>query len=256
MRLVENQNTIADNIGILKSIISPFISELENNSTRNKKKILEVCHTGKFLMLAGGGLTIEQMREVPDFIVRNGDRLIGLEHQIIIDGLSKEKEGFIENVFDIAEAELATEQELPNFLANCWLHRDLNFKLAHKRMLVDEVKRVVKEFIRKGVMPSNLIIEEMSLQPHSMKSLSANMGAWWQKGITAEVIEDAVSKKESKVATYIGNTQLNDQWLLLVIGSLKDSSYEVDSEIILNLDTKFSKVFLMEDFRARLFEIK
>jgi hypothetical protein len=256
MRHVENRDLVTDNTPSLNDIIDPILTELESNPNKNKKKILEVCHTGKFLMLAGGGLKIERVLEMPDFIIRSGNSLIGLEHQIVIDAVSKEKEGFIENIFDIAESELATEVGLPNFLANCWLHHDLDFKLADKRMLVDEVKRVVKEFIWNGSIPSNVLINDMSLQRHSMKSLSPNMGAWWQKRITAEIIEDSVSRKESKIESYVRNTKLDEQWLLLVIGSVKNSSYEIDSDISVNIKTKFNKVFLMEDFRARLFEIK
>ena len=38
-----------------------------------------------------------------------------------------------------------------------------------------------------------------------------------------------------------------------ILKSLKDSSYEIDREGNFDLDTRLDKVFVLEDFRARLF---
>lgn len=63
-----------------------------------------------------------------------------------------------------------------------------------------------------------------------MLPLSPNVGAWWQKSITASIIEKAIARKESKIESYVRNS-VPRQWLLLVIGSLKDSSYEVEETL-------------------------
>lgn len=180
---------------------------------------------------------------------------IGLEHQIIVDQEVKEYEGFFENVFAIAEEELKQENELPNFLANCYLKNHLTYKLADKAEFIQVIKKVVGHHIINDRLLNNNIIEKISSMPHDRIALSPNLGAWWQKRITPDVIVNAVEQKDKKHDDYLKNTQLS-QWLLLVIGSLKESSYEVEHQFNVELNTKFEKVFLLEDFRNRIFELK
>ena len=63
--------------------------------------------------------------------------------------------------------------------------------------------------------------------------------------------------KETKRLSYIRNTGLKEQWLLIVIGSLSQSSYELDSIFDKNfkVESGFTRIFIMEDFKAKLFEI-
>lgn len=255
MRELLNQKSLPEILNVYESIIGDFVCELNSDPIKNKQKILEVCHVGKFLMLLGNQTRIDQLSEKPDFIINvDGDK-VGLEHQIIIDQKSKEREGFFENIFAVVESELKIDPELPNFLANCYLNSDLDFRLSDKANFIQEAKTVVKQYILNGVLLPNSLIRRISSMPHSQKTISLNFGAWWQKAITPDVIVSAVLSKESKILTYKKNSG-EKQWLLLVIGSLKNSSYEVEQDLIFELDTKFDKVYLLEDFRARLFDLK
>lgn len=91
--------------------------------------------------------------------------------------------------------------------------------------------------------------------PHSQKNISPNFGAWWQKQVTIEVILSAIAKKEAKIQKYIQNS-VATQWLLLVIGGLNDSSFELRAGFDIELNTSFNRVYLLEDFRARLVQLK
>ena len=90
---------------------------------------------------------------------------------------------------------------------------------------------------------------------HSEKSLGVNLGAWWVKDVTKELITKAVRKKELKISAYKENTG-KTQWLLIVIGSTGESSYNLYNPFEINLKTVFDKVFILEDFNNKLFEIK
>lgn len=46
------------------------------------------------------------------------------------------------------------------------------------------------------------------------------------------------------------------QWLLIVLGGIGESSYVLESDFDLTVETKFDKVFILEDFRTNLYEIK
>lgn len=255
MRAIKNQNSISENLETLDSIIGAHIAGLNSNQIKNRKKIIEVCHVGKFLMLLGTGERIEKLSEKPDFIISQNGDLIGLEHQIIIDQESKEREGFFENLFVIAESELQSGHDLPNFHANCYLKDNVSFRIAEKPQLIQEIKSVVTHFVLKQELLENSLIREMHSMPHTGKSVSPNFGAWWQKEVTRDVLLTAISRKELRLQDYMKNSG-EKQWLLLVIGGLSNSSYELDKEINLELETGFNKVFLLEDFRARLFELK
>lgn len=46
------------------------------------------------------------------------------------------------------------------------------------------------------------------------------------------------------------------QWLVLIIGSNGQSSFEVNTLFKVDIKTKFDKVFLYEDFDNKLYELK
>ena len=62
-------------------------------------------------------------------------------------------------------------------------------------------------------------------------------------------------KKERKIAAYKASG-IEKQWLLIVIGSAGESSYEVEGKIEIELKTDFDKVFILEDFKSKLYELK
>jgi hypothetical protein len=70
-------------------------------------------------------------------------------------------------------------------------------------------------------------------------------------------LTEFINNKESKRLKYISNTGLNEQWLLIVIGSLSQSSFEIDDNFDDNFSIKsgFDRIFILEDFRGRLFEL-
>lgn len=249
-----NDKTIEENLEALSRMIDPIIADLQKDGKKNQKKIIELCHVGKFLMLANQEGIITPS-EQPDFIVDFGDTSIGIEHQIVVDSEEREYEGFFENIFSKAEDEMRYDHSLPNFLANCYIHQHLTYQMSEKAEFIQIVKTVVSHYIKTKDLLENKVIESISAMPHDRITLSPNLGAWWQKEITAEIISSAVAQKDIKYDDYIRNTNLK-QWLLLVIDSLKDSSYQVESDFEIELNTRFDKVFLLEDFRNRVFELK
>ncbi len=255
MKIIVPKNSTHMDTNLLGDMINSHLEPLLLDKRKNKQKILELCHVGKFLMFFEKEIRIEKLSEKPDFILEWNRRRIGLEHQIIIEPKSKEREGFYENIFSSAELEIQSDPELPNFLANCYLHHDLNFKLRQKENLISLVKEIVKDYVLNENFTENPLIEHISKMPHTQKNINANLGAWWQKDITKELIHSAIRKKDKKILKYNENN-VDSQWLLLVIGGVGDSSYNMDTSMEINIETPFDKVFILEDFRTKLFEIK
>lgn len=206
------------------TLIERSLKELQSDTRKNRYKIIEVCHIGKFLMFFDNQYHIEKLFEEPDFIISSTSQRVGLEHQIIIDNKSKRKEGYFANLCKLAENELKKDKTLPNFLANIYAHPYFKGKINEKQKLVNEICYLVKQHIETGETPENDIIDRIFSMKHSRISLSANMGAWWQKEIDEELIINAIKKKEIKIGQYMKNITA-PQWLLIVIGGVGDSSY-------------------------------
>lgn len=255
MEVMQKYKSIVEGQKSIGELIDFHLEFLLQNKSKNRQKILEVCHIGKFLMLFGNNLIIDQLSEKPDFILSDGNERIGLEHQIIIDKETKEKEGFFENLFTLAENELNSDPEVPNFLANCFLHSNQNYKLNQKSQMISLIKTVVKEYILNDVLLENPIIERISKMPNSRKHISPNFGGWWQRKLTKKLIEDSIVKKEQKITTY-KSCGIDKLWLLIVIGSLGESSFEVAENLEINISTEFDKIFILEDFNNKLYELK
>lgn len=256
MKVIENIKSVTENYTLLGSLIDVFLDQLKEHKLKNRQKILEVCHVGKFLMFFNNKIQIDQLFEQPDFILVNESRVkIGLEHQLIIDPKSKEREGFFENIFSKAELEIQSEKDMPNFLANCYIKPYTNFKLQEKKKLVEIIKAVIKEYVLNENFIENPIIDRISKMPHSHKNITANLGGWWYKNVNSELILNGIKKKEKKINEYRKNS-VDEQWLLLVLGTTGESSFEMDKSLNLNPKTDFNKVYILEDFNNKLYEIK
>lgn len=255
MKKLSNTKTINENYKLLDTLVKPFISNLLSNQIKNKQKILELCHLGKFLIFFNGKYKIKEITEKPDFIITSGIQNIGLEHQIIIDSKAKEREGFYQNLFDYAELKLIADNELPNFLASCILIPNHKFKISQKDELINTIVFVVKKYIFDGILVENQLIQEIFITPHSQKNLILNLGAWWMKDVSKNLIEASIRKKDKKLI-YYQKENIDEQWLLLVIGNTGESSFEMDEKIEIDLQSSFDKIFILEDFKNNLYQLK
>ncbi|GAB0156680.1 hypothetical protein CHRYSEOSP005_19470 [Chryseobacterium sp. Alg-005] len=58
------------------------------------------------------------------------------------------------------------------------------------------------------------------------------------------------------INNYKLNKKINELWLLLVI-NLSPESYEVDNDLMLpNIVSSFDKIYLLEDFNNKIWELK
>lgn len=256
MKEVKPISTVESLSHLIDLKITHHLKGLDGYKNADKQKQLELCQIGKFLATFFPNYEIKQIREEPDFVITNGKTDFGLEHEIITNTSIRKQHGFYENIFHLAERDIQTMNELPNFLANCYLKQNLNFKTKDKSELVQIVKEVVSTSILKNEIPENPIIERILLMPHSKKNLTANFGAHMVQNLSENIVFDFIKKKESKIEKYFSNTGL-DQWLILLAGGVSEYSYDVIEGLNFEqLETKFTKVFLLADFDNKLYELK
>lgn len=236
--------------------ITHHLKGLHEYKNEDRQKELELCQIGKLLATFFPNYDIKEVREQPDFIITNGKVDIGLEHELITNTAIRKQHGFYENIFQLAERDLQSNMELPNFLANCYLKPNLEFKTKDKNELIQIVKYVVSKSILKNEIPENPIIDSIFPMPHNKKNLTVHFGAHMVQDLSESIVYDFIKKKEEKFENYTNNTGL-DQWLILLAGGVKEYSYDVpDGLNFEHLDTRFQKVFILADFDNRLYEIK
>ena len=243
----------------IRSLIGQKIGNHLNGLDRRKKddnqKVLELCQIGKLLGTYFNEFNIINVTEKPDFIISNGKETIGLEHEHILDFKSKSEEGFYENICEKVELNLQQEASMPNFLFTLFLKRNLNFKINDKNKIISELTELIKTYIFTDKLRENDFVKRIYKQKHSQKAVIPNFGAYMQKEITDELIQEFITKKENKVNVYRKNS-VQIQWLVLIIGNTGSSSYEVNNFTKVNIKSKFDKIFLYEDFDNKLYELK
>lgn len=235
--------------------INSHLVELDQNRKADKQKLLELCQIGKMLGTYFNEFEIVSVTEKPDFIITNGEMNFGLEHELILDSESKAIEGFYENICEKVQDRLQKIDGIPAVLVNLFFKVDLNHKIIDKNGIIESLAQLVTHFISTNELVPNDLVEDANMMKHSQIIVEANFGAFMQSAITKDLIVEHVSKKETKLPSYKLNTRL-PQWLVLVIGGLGDSSFEVNQLFDVELVTDFDKVYLYEDFNNNLFELK
>lgn len=66
---------------------------------------------------------------------------------------------------------------------------------------------------------------------------------------------DTIRKKELKIDNYRNEGQVNELWLLIVNSGIKSSSSFIIEKIIIE-DSKFDKIFIMDNFDLNILQLK
>lgn len=236
--------------------IRPWLNFIEEeNHPDIAKKQLELCQIGKLLVTYFDEFTIKELREIPDFLITNGKVEIGLEHQIFVESNSKKKEGFFENLCKHVETEIASTTSLNNFAINLYFKKGIERQSIQKKEIISTLISVVIEKITNDRLLSNPFVEDVFLMKHNRISINANFGAFMQKHLDESDILKAIKKKEKLIDNYRKNSVQN-QWLVMVVGQINESSFEVRTDFELTNNSKFDRVFVFEDFNNQLFELK
>ncbi len=239
------------------SKINHHLIGLDENNNNDSKKILELCQFGKLLSSYFNDYNIiDGNREEPDFIIENNSEKVGVELMRIVDGNAKSEEGYFESICNSAERLFYSETDFPNFLANVYIQPNLpksqHLKKHYTKILVNSLR----ELVLTGNFKENEFLSSAKFMNHKKKNICPNFGAYIQKSISENQIISSIKTKEKKLPTYIKNTVPN-QWLILIIGNIGNSSFEVNETFKMNpICTDFKRVFLYEDFNDKLFELK
>ncbi len=239
----------------------------------SKKQSTELRHAGKFLSLLGDSAEIILQDDRPDFIISYEGRRIGLEHQRILKPTVGDFKA-IENI--ISESAKTFKLKYPdlNFLAAIYW-ADPNFRFTKNNS--DKIKTKIADYVYEiydkiGIDDGhsdieiieqfNLLtskpdyIEEVHLTPHSELNFYYNSGGYTISNIDQQTIQSEINKKETLVNSYRKNSNVSEQWLLLVLSTTSPHSFHFPQGAKFVTSTSFDKVFVLEDFDNKVYQIK
>jgi hypothetical protein len=246
------------NLNRYSDLIHQILDGINEDDQRYDQLALEICHASKFICELDPSIEIVKKTEKPDFILKSKEKIIGLEHEILVDEETRKKEGSLKDLVKALEKEYRRLNPDKKLLLVVYPMPYLTFRKSDKPRIMATMMQLIGNFIQSGLLPENDYIESLTKMPHSRLDFHCNLGAWWQKNMDSESLNKAIIKKEEKLKEYRDNSGTNEQWLLIVIGSLGESSYEVESLVTIDnsKQTGFNKIYLLEDFRSNLYEIK
>jgi hypothetical protein len=252
------KGTDANNFDYYADLINSTTAKFDQNWAYYDQLVLETCHMAKFLRQLDDKIRTVRKFEKPDFIISWDNREVGLEHEVLVHGESKLREGSLSDLVKELEREYRKIHPDQKILLTIYPQPYLSFRKVDKPRILKEILQLIETFLILNQLPENDYIERFFLQPHSKLSFNCNLGAWWQKSIDNQSLQNAIKKKEKKINEYKFNSGTKEQWLLIVIGSVGESSYTIESkeDFQFSIDSSFDKIFLLEDFRTNLYEIK
>ena len=126
--------------------------------------------------------------------------------------------------------------------------------MNQKDDFINQIIKLITEYTKSEILNDNPIIQDAYMMPHSELCLSPNFGAWWQKFLDNQTLQKAIDNKEKRLDEY--KKTIEEVWLLIVIGGVDASSYQINSSELYEINSNFDKIFLMEDYYNNLYQLK
>jgi hypothetical protein len=83
-----------------------------------------------------------------------------------------------------------------------------------------------------------------------------NSGAHFVKELDTETVKLAIAKKDPLVDSYKLNSNLDEQWLLIVTDAASIDSHELNAELIKRgLESNFNRLYVLDDFSAKTIRV-
>ena len=244
---------------------------LKNKAKEDKYE--EAYDMGKFLISIEGEYILEipeNISAIPDFIVTNGIKRIGIEHTRLINHESKMLVKETQKILKKAEQQLLTDNSELNQLINISINYsklNLNgkniaverFSIQEKNAIAALIATYIKNLLR-GDSPVSKpeFIENISVSDRSEHPLNINLNEQYlAKSDFENLFAKTVTAKEEKYHSYINNKSLDELWLLIVASGVSSaSSYILEKENTgKKLVSQFDRIILFDNFSHEYFDV-
>lgn len=248
-----------------EAIIKDYKAFLLKNKAK-EDKYEEAYDMGKFLISLVGEYRLEIPRSIssiPDFIVTDGIKRIGIEHTRLINHESKMLVKETQKILKKAEQQLLAHNSQLNQLINISInYSKLNlggkniaaerFTIREKDTIAAAIATYIKSLLTDDFPVSKPeFIEHISVSDLSEHPLNINLNEHYlAKSDFENLFAKTVKAKEGKYYSYINNSSLDELWLLIVASGVSSaSSYVLESETSGNrLISQFDRIILFDNF--------
>lgn len=234
----------------IQSMIEPFL-----NNTNDDKKRIELWHLGKFIYNFDTSIEIQSVGEEPDFIIKKGELLIGLEVTRYFKEEIKNINS-IEQLIKKSEKIFNTKYPDKKYYVNLNLKEQIIYNKHESNIIAENIADYINNFICGIVSDKIDFIEHIQVIPHNHESFFQIRSAYAVPPLTKENVEPYIIKKEKNIKKYIANTNSNLQWLLIVVsGANEASDYFYISDDVYSITSSFNNIFILKDFKAEVTQI-
>jgi hypothetical protein len=246
----------------LGNIINPILP-----NCNSEKERLELCHVGKMLWILDEEISIVKKFESPDFIIEKNGHRIGLEHLVLKNETNVKIEGSKRNL--VAQAQTIYNKKYSEFkpyfgqypdcpflLVGIDFSKKFNFGKSDLSILAEKIATYVWSIANNLNVDRPDFISYTHLGPHTQNNFYYKSDINQTSNLELHRIVEAILKKEKLITSYKVNSNANEQWLLLTAGGLSADSFEIDEFQISSFNSSFDRIYLLDDFNARLFRIK
>lgn len=247
-----------DLVNSQSDLMEQKIGEFLNDSDLSDQKTLELCQVGKFLTLFDNDkIEILDQCESPDFIISVNDIKIGLEHETILNGQKVKQIQSINYLFNQAAKTFEIKYPDIKVLANCWLKKDdFSFRKIERKTIINQIVDYIYGLTQNLNINKPDFIDYIRIMKHSGVSFSFNADISNIESLDNLTLINAIEKKERLIDKYIKNSRIQKHWLLIVIGQLSPDAFEIDKFNYKIADSKFERIYLLEDFNAKKYKLK
>ncbi len=248
VELVEKYRADKEGLG---AVINPLLDK-----RMSSQELLEICQIGKFVWQLDEPVKILEKSEKPDFILDKGGKRIGLEHTLLQwdDGKKYHK---VNSCIEKARKIYAKEHPDQNLLASiridpAFAELSLVGRNQYPQLLADLVHATATGC--NVELPE--YVEDIRLMKHSKISFYYKERNPQAPYLPQEILSDRVLIKENKLSKYKQEMPLDEYWLVLMVGSLSSISYELNPSVNYSLESEYDRIYLMEDFNAKIHRIR
>lgn len=228
-------------------IVAPFWDD----SMTDKNK-LELSHLAKFILCYDESIEIVEQRESPDFIVQYQGGRLGLEIERLFNPDHVAAIKSREAIFKKAAIEFERRYPGEKVAANLWAVE--NYQFSGKE--IGEIADFVHQVIAGDGPAAPPYLSQYFLSPHSGVNFSYNEGSYTQIEMPATSLDEAISKKEAKLPSYLENTGLDRQWLLLISAGIGSDAFDLEDYEPKEYESGYEHIYLLQDFQAEVLTIK
>ena len=255
-----SSDDIKAKIAAMESIGTAVREKIERIEPENytASKNTELWHVGKFLYHEKD-YTIEVVSESPDFILEGNGKRVGVELSVMVDDGKKQIESFKQSLVKAAVEIFKKRYNTEAFLANVYLKDD--HYLFSKKQVPEVASKIADEIYRfycdETTDPETTVfVEDVARCPAHDLDFDYNPGAYMVAKVTVEHLGEIISKKERLMDRY-QKAECDEYWLLIVTDNGSSESFFVEEEILKtsNIACDFDRVYVMEDFKNKLYRL-